>query len=126
MQLIDNWPWLQKHWLSFLGGGNFAAPTKDADEHEWEKRATTYLRAKCEFDFAKSGFDAAKKDLLALGEGQGHGVQVKETTRRGSIDWQRMAAHLFTTYCFDHDWDADSGDFRKDSTTSLSIKEVKN
>lgn len=99
----------------------FAPTLQQRDDPEWHEYAEEWKAAKAAHDIATERLERAKLDLLEASEGQayvaGDGVQVERSERKGTVDWKRVQK--------DYLQGVDVEQYRKQSTTTVTIKEMK-
>ena len=88
--LLEDWPLLRDEWERFSSG-----VPQGRHDPAWVAAATEWKEAVAQSRAASDRLSAANDALLELGDGEGSGVKVKETTRRGTIDWKRVAQHVY-------------------------------
>ena len=117
-ELLVDWPILKEQWIRFLDG----YPQGDVD-HEWVELAMEYKSLKLNTDMHIAALKEVKDKLIAFGPRKGCGVAVIESTRKGTVDYNKAVNNL---------WEGSADElkkyldmYRKPDTTSISIREVK-
>lgn len=90
-QLLADWPRLEAQWERFRAG----EPQLGFTPPGWRDAARRWLAADKAKKEAVAEEAAAKKALVKLGQGEGHGVKVTIGNRRGSVQWKNVATAAY-------------------------------
>ena len=121
--LLSGWKELLSRWTVFLSDQHKREIHRR--DHEWYSACEEWREAKTMNDMWKKKFERSKNNLLKLsmdGNGRmGDGVEVVQSTRRGTIDYAKAAKSLYKEKDF-VDW---AEQYRKPGSIATYVKEIK-